>query len=142
MLLWIVELGCVCIICEVFELTSMMRVPQESYLDQVYHIPEYLRNKQNDEMVLDPTPPIIDDSDFLHKVWSCTVLVLYSTGLIQYMPMLLNQLEILMTYLNHEKIGFTTCVSVDADHAGNLITQYSCFRFIIFFQQLAYILVI
>ena len=70
---WIVELGRVDINCEVSEMASMMALPREGHLDQLYHLFAYLSSKHNAEMVFDPTVPDFDKScfkleDCLHSV--------------------------------------------------------------------------
>ena len=121
---WIVELGRVDITCEVSELASMMAMPREGHLDQVYHIFAYLRNKHNAELVLDPTPFKVGDEDFPTEDWSHTVYAdaTEPIGNIDDIP-------------EPRGLGFDIRAFVDADHAGNLVTRRSRTGFIIFLNN-------
>ena len=119
---WIVELGRVDITCEVSEMASMMALPREGHLEQVYHIFAYLKSKHNAEMVFDPTIPDFDKSGFHHEDWSHTVYT--------------NATEKLSTKNPQPRgLGFTIRAFVDADHAGNLVTRRSRTGFIIFLNN-------
>jgi len=67
---WIVELGRVDIITEVSLLASAMAMPREGHLDAVFHVFAYLKNKHNARLVLDPTYPEIDYSNFPEHDWT------------------------------------------------------------------------
>ena len=117
---WIVELGRVDITCEVSELASMMAMPCEGHLDQVFHIFAYLKNKHNAELVFDPTPPVINKADFPDEDWSHTV---YSTATEPTTD--INDIP------EPRGMGFTIRAYVDADHAGNQVTRRSRTGFVI-----------
>ena len=53
-------------------LASMMALPREGHLEQAFHMFAYLKNKHNAEMVLDPSVPNVDDSQFPKHDWSHT----------------------------------------------------------------------
>ena len=70
---WIVELGRGDICMEVSALSSMMAMPREGHLDQLFRIFAFLKHKHNGVMVFDPSEPTIDDSAFSNEDWSATV---------------------------------------------------------------------
>ena len=121
---WIVELGRVDITCEVSELASMMAMPREGHLDQVYHVFAYLKNKHNAELVLDPTPPKINAEDFPVEDWSHTV---YSDAI--------EPIPDIDEIPEPRGMGFTIRAYVDADHAGNQVTRRSHTGFVIFLNN-------
>ena len=61
---WVVELNLVDITMETSDLVSMMALPIESRLGQLYHIFSFLKCKHNVVIVFDPTKPEIDKSQF------------------------------------------------------------------------------
>jgi hypothetical protein len=119
---WIVELGRVDITCEVSEMASMMALPREGHLDQVFNIFAYLKIKHNAEMVFDPSEPEIDDAIFPKEDWSHTV---YDDAVD----------EIASDAPPPRGFGFKIRAFVDADHAGNLVTRRSRTGFIIFLNN-------
>ena len=119
---WIVELGRVDITCEVSEMASMMAMPREGHLDEVYHIFAYLKIKHNAEMVFDPSDPDIDPSLFPPQDWSDTV---YDGA----------KDEISSDTPAPRGFGFKIKSYVDADHAGNLVTRRSRTGFIVFLNN-------
>ena len=60
---WMVELGRVDICLEVSMMSSHMALPREGHLEQLFHIFLYLSKYHNTEMVLDPSDPVIDESN-------------------------------------------------------------------------------
>ena len=66
---WMVELGMIDIITEVFMLTSQFALPQEGHLKEVFQIFGYPKGHQNARMVFDPTYPTPDTSMFLDHDW-------------------------------------------------------------------------
>ena len=119
---WIVELGRVDITCEVSELASMMALPREGHLDQLYNVFAYLKIKHNAEMVFDPSEPDIDMSAFPAEDWSHTV---YDDA----------KEDIASDFPAPRGFGFKIRAFVDADHAGNLVTRRSRTGFIIFLNN-------
>ena len=115
---WIVELGRIDITCEVSELASMMAMPREGHLDQIYHIFAYLKIRHNAELVFDPTEPSIDHAAFPAQSWNHTV---YTDA----------KEDIAPDHPQPRGVGFTIRAFVDADHAGNLVTRRSRTGFII-----------
>lgn len=59
---WIVELGRVDICLEVSMLSSHLALLREGHIEQMFHIFAYLKRYQNDELVYDPSDPVIDKS--------------------------------------------------------------------------------
>ena len=66
---WIVELGQVDICVEVYMMYSHVALTRQGHLGQVLHIFGYPKKHHNAEMVLDPTEPDIDMSQFEKKYW-------------------------------------------------------------------------
>ena len=58
---------------ETSALASMIALPREGHLGQLYHIVSFLKCKHNTVMVFDPTEPEIDKSQFTDKDWTATV---------------------------------------------------------------------
>ena len=65
----ITELGRVDITMETPEMASMMAMPREVHLEQLFHMFAYLRIKHNILMVFGPTEPEIDGSHFFCEDW-------------------------------------------------------------------------
>ena len=61
---WMVELGRVDIITEIYMILSFLASPREGHLDAIFHIYTYLEKKHNFRMVFDPTYPEIDMTVF------------------------------------------------------------------------------
>ena len=66
---WMVELGSIDIITEVYKLSSQLVIPRESHLDAVFHIFGYLKGHHNARMVFNPTYPTPDISMFHEHDW-------------------------------------------------------------------------
>ena len=66
---WCVELTRVDIITEVSVLASHLALPREGHLEAVHHIFAYLKAKHNARLVLDPTYPTIDLTNFRKEDW-------------------------------------------------------------------------
>ena len=54
-------------------MASMMAMPRQGHLEQLYHMFAYLKTKHNSSMVFDPTEPDVDESQFEKENWSVTV---------------------------------------------------------------------
>jgi hypothetical protein len=67
---WAVELGRIDITCEVSMLSSLLALPCEGHLQQVYHIFAYLKCHHNSRIVFDPTCASIDYENFPRKDWT------------------------------------------------------------------------
>ena len=67
---WIVELGRVDIITEVSTLASHLALPREGHLEAVFGIFAYLGAKHNARLIMDPTYPTIDKSNFPDNDWA------------------------------------------------------------------------
>jgi hypothetical protein len=66
---WIVELGRIDIITEVSCISSMVAMPRKGHLEAIYHIYGYLDKKPNSRIILDPSYPEVDMSDFYGGNW-------------------------------------------------------------------------
>jgi hypothetical protein len=121
---WIVELGRIDIDCEVSMMSSHMALPREEHLKELYHIFAYLKAHANAEMVFDPTPIISDKSLFEREDWS-------------YSPYDYESLKEELPSDMPESHGQSMImhVFVDADHAGDLVTQRSRTGFIVFLNN-------
>ena len=69
-LCWIVELGRADIRMESLPMASMMALPRQGHLHQLYHMFSFLKMKHNGVMVFDPTIPDINDSSFPKEDWT------------------------------------------------------------------------
>ena len=107
---------------EVSAMASMMASPREGHLKQLYHMFAYLRNKHNSSLVLDPTEPDINDSDFPKEDWSSSVYGECFETVPSNMP-------------KPKGLGFTMRVFVDSDHAGDTVTRRSRTGFIVFLNS-------
>ena len=54
-------------------LESMMAMPREEYVSQVYRMFSFLESHQNTVIVFDPTPPDIDRSAFTDEDWTSSI---------------------------------------------------------------------
>ena len=61
---WILYLGRIDIAVEVSQISSFLAMTRKGYLVNTLHIISYLKIKHNSRMVLDPSYPGIDTSDF------------------------------------------------------------------------------
>ena len=68
-LCWIVEMGLIDICCEVSMMSSFVMMPRKGHLQQLYHLFAFLKLHQNARLVLDPTYPDIDKSQFEKRDW-------------------------------------------------------------------------
>ena len=116
---WITELGRIDITMETSAMASMMAMPRQGHLEQLYHMFAYLKLKHNSSMVFDPTEPDIDDAQFIREDWSATVYGACKEELPSNMP-------------EPRGIGFTMRAFVDSDHAGEVTTRRSRTGYIIF----------
>lgn len=64
------ELGRVDICLEVSLLSSQLALPRRGHLEQVFHIFGYLKSHHNAELVLDPSDPVVDETQFDQKDWT------------------------------------------------------------------------
>lgn len=119
---WITELGRVDITMETSAMASMMAMPREGHLEQLFHMFAYLKLKHNSSMVFDPTEPDIDESQFPCEDWSSTVYGECKEELPGNMP-------------EPRGIGFTMRAFVDSDHAGEVTTRRSRTGFIVFLNS-------
>jgi hypothetical protein len=67
---WIVEIGCIDICLEVSMLSSHLALPRQGHLNQVIHIFGYLKKYHNAELVVEPSDPVMEDTDFSIKDWT------------------------------------------------------------------------
>ena len=116
---WIVELNRVDICMETSALASMMAMPREGHLAQVYRMFSFLSSHHNAVMVFDHTPPDIDHSAFTDEDWTASA---YGEC----------KEEIPSNAPKPRGIGFTMRAFVDSDHAGDTVTRRSRTGFLIF----------
>ncbi len=113
-------MGRVDIDVEVSMMSSHLALSHSRHLKEIYHIFAYLKAHSNTEMVLDLTPVTPDMTLFEQQDWS--YLPYGCEGLNEELPSNMpKSLEPSMTMR----------VFVDADHAGDLITQHSQTSFIV-----------
>ena len=67
---WIIELGYVDIQTEVSILASQMALLHEGHLDVIFRVFGCLKNKHNLQLVLNPSYPEINHSDFPDNDWT------------------------------------------------------------------------
>jgi len=119
---WIVELNRVDITMETSALASMMALPREGHLREVYHMFSFLKSKHNAVMVFDPTVPEIDYSSFQDHDWSATAYGDCKEDKPSNAPL-------------PRGLGFIMRAFVDSDHAGDCITRRSRTGFLIFLNS-------
>ena len=119
---WIVKLGRIYIAVEVSMMSSMMAMPRQDHLQQLYHIFSYLKQRYNSELVFDPTVPTFDETKFQKQDWRCT-------------PYLGAKEPIPSNAPTSRGLGFTMNANVDSDHASNNLTRHSRTGHIIFLNS-------
>jgi len=67
---WIVELGRVDVTAEVSILSSYLANPRDGHMVAALHLYSYLKQKHNARLILDPTPPVIDQKNFIKREWN------------------------------------------------------------------------
>ena len=116
---WITELGRVDITMETSAMDSMMAMPGEGHLEQLFHMFTYLGIKHNISMVFDTTETEFDNSHFVREYWSASAYGECKEDLPPNAP-------------QSKIIGFTMIVFVDSGHDGEMTTRRSRTGFIIF----------
>ena len=112
LLKWIVELGRLDILFELTALSRFMVVsPREGHLDQAYRIFAYLKSKINGWLIMDPTYINIPSERFRKSEWST------------FYPNAKEELDPNDPKPLRQPVRMTCFV--DADHAGDKITQRS-----------------
>jgi len=119
---WIVELGRVDIGMEVSAMASMMALPRQGHLKQLYHMFAFLKLKHNGVMVFDPTIPELDVSKFPREDWSAAAYGDCSEETPQNAPMPRGN-------------GMMMRAFVDSDHAGDVTTRRSRTGFMIYLNS-------
>ena len=103
---WIVELGRVDVCLEVSMMSSHLALPREGHLEQVLHIFAYLKKYHNNELVYDPSDPVVDENDYKRRDW-----VSSEFGHVE------GKEEFLANMPEPGGHGFIMRAKVDADHA-------------------------
>ena len=119
---WIVELGRGDICMEVSAMASMMALPREGHLDQLFHMFAFLKGNHNGVMVFDPTEPTIDESQFPDQDWSAS-------------PYAGSTEELPPNMCEPRGVGMTMRAFVDSDHATDTTNRRSRTGFIIFLNS-------
>jgi hypothetical protein len=119
---WAIKLGWIDIALETALMSQYSASPREGHLEAVYHIVAYLATHSNGRIVFDATTLLIDEDCFQHDVdWKPFYGDVYEEEPIN-MPI---------------PLGLPVEIScfVDANHAGNIVTQRSHTGLIIFVQN-------
>ena len=111
-LCWIVELGRADICIKVSMMSPHLALSRESHMEEMYHIFAYLKNHYNAEMVFGPTPCDFDETLFDHKDWTYSAYGYEEPK--EFLP---------VNIPKPCRPGFTMCIDVDADYAGDLATR-------------------
>ena len=119
---WIVELGRGDICMEVSAMASMMALPREGHLDQLFHMFAFLKGNHNGVMVFDPTEPTIDELLFPDHDWSATPYA----GSVEELPPNMPEAR---------GVGMTMRAFVDSDHATDITNRRSRTGFIIYLNS-------
>ena len=115
---WMVEMGRLDICCEVSMMSSCVSMPREGHLQQVFQIFGYLKSHHNARIILDPSYPMVIESDFPKQDWGKFYKV-DKEAVANNVPISLGMEMVIRGY-------------VDADHAGDKVTRRSRTGFIIF----------
>jgi hypothetical protein len=119
---WIVELGRADITMETSSMASMMALPRQGHLQQLYHMFSFLKTKHNGVMVFDPTVPDINQSSFPKEDWSAAAYGECKEDKPTNAP-------------KPRGLGMTMRAFVDSDHAGDIATRRSRTGFLIFLNS-------
>ena len=107
---------------ETSAMASMMALPREGHLQQVYRMFAFLKCKHNSVMVFYHTEPDLDLSLFQDEDWSSA-------------PYGNCKEEIPSNAPDPRGLGFTMRADVDADHAGDSTTRRSRTGFIVWLNS-------
>jgi hypothetical protein len=115
---WLVELGRIDIHLPVALLAQYLAQPRYGHLEQAFHVFAYLKRHSRSRIVLDPTRPQVDETQFTQEDWK------------EFYP----DAEESKPINAPEPRGNPVLMScfVDADHAGNKVTRRSHTGIIIF----------
>jgi hypothetical protein len=119
---WMVELGRIDIATEVSQLSSYLAMPRRGHMEAALHIMSYLKVKHNSRLVLDPSYPEIDVSEFkMKRDW-----VEFYGEVEEAIP---------HNAPKPRGKGVDLRMFVDSDHAGNKATRRSRTGFLIFMNM-------
>ena len=107
---------------ETSTIASMIALPRESHLMQLYHVFLFLKNKHNAVMAFDPTDPDINLFLFTNEDWPSTAYGYCKEELSPNAP-------------KPRGLGFTIRVFVYSDHVGDCITRRSRSGYLIFLNS-------
>ena len=119
-------MGRVDVCIEASMLASCMAMTRFGHLKEVLNVFAYLKKHHNTKMVFDPTTPAIKSEDFEREDWSYTV---YGENGVQ------PKEEMPPGMSDAREAGFIMSLYVDADHAGDHVTQRSRTKFLVFLQR-------
>ena len=119
---WITEIGRVDITMEKSAIDSIMAMPRQDRLEQLFHILTYLGIQHKSSIVFDPTDPDIDESRFVRENCLASTYSEFKEELPTNAP-------------QPKGIGFTMRAFIDSDHAGELTTHQSQTGFSIFIDS-------
>ena len=119
---WIIDLGRIDIAVKVLQLSSFLAMPRQGHLVNALHIMSYLKIKHNSRLVLDPSYPGIDMSEFnSNDKWEP-----FYGGVQEAKP--LNAPKPLRKEV-------TLCMFVDSEHAGDKSDRRSRTGYMIFMNM-------
>ena len=107
---------------EVSELASIMAMPREGHLKDVFSMFLFLKNKNNGVMFFDPSEPDIDENQFNEEDWSVTAYGECKEEVSPNAPM-------------PRVIGFTMRVFIGSDHADNTVIRIPRTRYMVFMNS-------
>ena len=103
-------------------MASMMALPREGHLKELFHAFAFLKGKYNGVMVFDPTKPDLEMTKFKIEDWLATACGECKEELPPKLP----------TPRGH---AFTMQDFVNSDHAGDSVTRRCRTRFIVFLNS-------
>ena len=116
-----VELGKVDIYLEILMISSHLALLREDRLNPICRMFSYLKKHHNTELVIDPSDPAVDASEFERRHWTS----------IQFGYILQEGVELMSRMTQPRGVGFVTRATFDAEHTSNTVTRRSRTGFIV-----------